>query len=1220
MMGTDAAGKGSLGRLIPGIILFLILSVSGATESIYVADHRTNVFAFDVVGDTLVYRQTLTSLTNDGIDLAMDVKSKTLFRSAEFTSTIDLINAQSMTRIKTQTFSGPALTGIVYDDKNNRLLGTERNTNHLYIFSWDAENQTLTLQNPYIELAFIRYACDVAIKDDILYVSEYHYDGMPTITVLYVYDMALDFAYLGQIEMGDPVVSMDYGIPEDALYGGAWAVSTQLVKYPLDSTQLISKSIGISPIGLCASRTTPGRVFITTSRTGGTVEIWDTADWESNPNQTIAPTFTFGNNNSNGVTLSYLAGLIVDSFTIDFTKTDDVQEGYSRGPEDTITYTISWDNTGDERIENVTLVDYLPEGVNFDDFVSGTIYQSDPVPADPNIVFALTEDESLSDITLPVGQSITVYLTKETTNEDIYSFYLEANISDPNLGWIDNTEYDPNDPNFATAEILAAPRTPDYDYYGPGYADPQGIQFSAVSFGDAMQDGDLASFIYTATEPGYVVLSLVNYDQNAATLEEIIIRQTDPNDPNNIPQAPIEPQGDPVSHSSIDGIYDQESHTVIWELGDIAPNGSGSVSFSVIVNYKARPGLNLHNVAKLISGSNIIAIATEYTLIDCWDTTDPNIIFVDKTATGNNNGTSWTDAYTDLQDALYRAENTACENVNTIYVAQGQYHPGTRIVDSFVIPDGVSVYGGFKAGGCDFEYRNPKFYVTTLTGYIDPNTSNDTVVIMGNETLLNGVVVRDSDVQGILGNGITCSIFNCRVTKNKQFGILAENSNVELKWCLLDDNKYDGIRHFEGVTSLAIENCQIIRNGQNGIYDANSVSIIRNNVICGNGSDGTIYFGIWLQSPKAVPIIHNNTIAYNHNEAFFYLDEYLNYINLPDIQNCIIWYNNDNGEQFAGYKPPRHYSCIFDPNNADGANETIDSNGNFSHKPDFAYPYPTDPNVWVNIHLAPDSFCKEKGNPNNLLYTDQNDMDAEYRVADGRVDVGADEISCDNVYNVYDWNADGLVNLGEFKKFSQSWLAHDPNDPALLDPNDPMYDEYHDPNSPYYISPKSQEQWHNEGYQWNFVSTNGSMYSIDVADLLYMLDDSPWLWTACWRHDIEEMQQQMSMFILSNAEAMMASVPPETSQLIEAVSVAPVKIIPAENVALPVETATAAESVEAVEFDPIAEREQIVSLLEDITVFIDTGGEDAQAWQEIKDLLEQSLTELEEMAIETTEF
>ncbi|MGB1217859.1 MAG: right-handed parallel beta-helix repeat-containing protein, partial [Saprospiraceae bacterium] len=48
-------------------------------------------------------------------------------------------------------------------------------------------------------------------------------------------------------------------------------------------------------------------------------------------------------------------------------------------------------------------------------------------------------------------------------------------------------------------------------------------------------------------------------------------------------------------------------------------------------------------------------------------------VYVDITATGNNDGRSWTDAYTDLQDAI----DHACEG-REIWIAQGIYHP-TRI-------------------------------------------------------------------------------------------------------------------------------------------------------------------------------------------------------------------------------------------------------------------------------------------------------------------------------------------------------------------------------------------------------------------------------------------------------------------------------------------------------------------------------------------------------------
>src|SRR5262249_8071375 len=60
-------------------------------------------------------------------------------------------------------------------------------------------------------------------------------------------------------------------------------------------------------------------------------------------------------------------------------------------------------------------------------------------------------------------------------------------------------------------------------------------------------------------------------------------------------------------------------------------------------------------------------------------------------ATGANNGTSWANAYTDLQSAL---SDASCKQ---IWVAKGTYQP-TSTTDrtiSFAIPRGVSLYGGF---------------------------------------------------------------------------------------------------------------------------------------------------------------------------------------------------------------------------------------------------------------------------------------------------------------------------------------------------------------------------------------------------------------------------------------------------------------------------------------------------------------------------------------------
>jgi len=94
-------------------------------------------------------------------------------------------------------------------------------------------------------------------------------------------------------------------------------------------------------------------------------------------------------------------------------------------------------------------------------------------------------------------------------------------------------------------------------------------------------------------------------------------------------------------------------------------------------------------------------------------------VFVDASATGAGNGSSWANAYTSLANAL--VDNPGAE----IWVARGVYVPppfdagGDRRIASFSIPPGTRVYGGFAGGESAREQRNIAANPTVLSGDLD---------------------------------------------------------------------------------------------------------------------------------------------------------------------------------------------------------------------------------------------------------------------------------------------------------------------------------------------------------------------------------------------------------------------------------------------------------------------------------------------------------------------
>lgn len=632
--------------------------------------------------------------------------------------------------------------------------------------------------------------------------------------------------------------------------------------------------------------------------------------------------------------------------------------------------------------------------------------------------------------------------------------------------------------------------------------------------------------------------------------------------------------------------YDPNNHEYVWSIGSIPVNASGSVSLTVVVNSNAVPGMNLINTAELYDGESLVTIATEKTLVCCPE--NPiSTIYVDKFAMGANSGLSWQNAYTSLDDALTQARESVCVANFTVLVAQGTYAP-LSTENGFLLPSGISLYGGFPTGGCDFAYRNPKRYVTTLTGLIDEDDIPDAtaVVTMGNNSLLDGFTVCSGYRYNVYGEEANFTLSHCIIKDGYRYGIYAENGNVSVQWCRILENGSTGLYHAGTGFTLNVDNSHLMRNGEFGVFSSGSTPTLRNSIISESSLVEQGRAGIHLYKPKYSPVLHNLTVANNMAEGVYFEDDAdatgdPNNLDYPDLQNSIIYYNNNGGQQITGANPDlvAYYCCIQDCNEPAGTT-------NFNEEPQFAYTVDPagapDPN---NYHLAATSRCVNNGNL-FLDYTNQVDIDGEgvNRQYGSAVDIGADEVyDChDNylseadVHNNLDWNADGIVNLVEFNEFSAAWLSHNPEDPAwLADPN--------------LVDPNSAAAWNP---RCNLNDTGSSTYSIDLDDLRVFLND--WLWVACWK--LEEINTAIAQSESLSAQSQSLMV--ESSAVESSLSEASLEESSLESSSLVEETAEEQRDVSAQTLI------DIIGFLNEVSV---TETDNIEGIEELKTILREEL-------------
>ncbi len=185
--------------------------------------------------------------------------------------------------------------------------------------------------------------------------------------------------------------------------------------------------------------------------------------------------------------------------------------------------------------------------------------------------------------------------------------------------------------------------------------------------------------------------------------------------------------GNPLSWS-IYTYYDAPSH------GTVNVDNTGLVTYQLYPNCT---GMDEFTV-KVSDGAAFDSIVVRPPVGNCR-------FYVDDTATGANNGSTWQDAYTSLQQALAEAASG-----DEIWVAVGVYYPtsGTDRAASFVLKPDVAIYGSFRGDETDVSQRNWREYISILSGNIgSPSTTADNSyhVVTGSNltatTVLDGLLI-----------------------------------------------------------------------------------------------------------------------------------------------------------------------------------------------------------------------------------------------------------------------------------------------------------------------------------------------------------------------------------------------------------------------------------------------------------------------------------------------
>jgi len=257
-------------------------------------------------------------------------------------------------------------------------------------------------------------------------------------------------------------------------------------------------------------------------------------------------------------------------------------------------------------------------------------------------------------------------------------------------------------------------------------------------------------------------------------------------------------------------------------------------------------------------------------------------IYVDADAAGANDGTSWTDAYNFLQNAL--ADADVAEKPVEIRVAQGTYRPNQGLMaisefdwrtTTFQLTNGVTLKGGYGGFGEPHpNVRNIETYETILSGDLDGDDVEvaDPCDLLGEPTRVENsyhvLTAQDIESDATL-HGFTIVGGNANGEEDKDIyggGLYCNNSFLSIISCTFQGNtsvKRGGAIHNHCLGELIITNCKFIRNASmwgGALYNGCSNPTLTDCIFTENYSSGT---GGAVHNSRGAPLLINCKFEYN---------------------------------------------------------------------------------------------------------------------------------------------------------------------------------------------------------------------------------------------------------------------------------------------------------------------------------------------------------------------